>query len=252
MNQLITTKSSALVLLHGWGVNQAVWQNVKNQLSADIEVLTPDLPGFGAATNFPAPYTLDAAVAQLAQHIPDNSYLCGWSLGGLLAIALASQYPHKVKQLALVGASPCFLAQQSWPGMSPKVLQQFSVALSQNLSLTVERFLAIQALGSSSARDDIKQLKQAILAYDQPVAAAVQGALQLLADTDLRAEFSALTVPVVGCYGRLDSLVPVAVIEHLQQLQPKAHFCILPQASHAPFISHRPEFMQWLRQWLGL
>ena len=246
----MTTDKPGLVLLHGWGVNQGVWQGIRAQLADSVTLITPDLPGFGSQSDYPLPYSLDAVVAQLATQIPDNSYLCGWSLGGLLAIALASRYPEKVQQLGLIGASPCFVAADNWPGMQPVVLQQFAAALSQNLPLTIERFLAIQALGSSSARNDIKTLKQAIMAYPMPAQDAIAGALELL-HCDLRSEFAALRQPVAGFYGRLDSLVPVAVLTQLQQLQPKARFTVAEHASHAPFISHQQEFISLLQPHLS-
>ncbi|MDP5142269.1 pimeloyl-ACP methyl ester esterase BioH [Rheinheimera baltica] len=240
-----------LVLLHGWGVNQGVWRTIVAGLPDTIKILTPDLPGFGNATAFPSPYSLDAVLDFMAQDIPDNSYVAGWSLGGLLAIALAAKYPRKVKRLALIAASPCFLAQQDWPGMSAAVMQQFALSLKNNLPQTIDRFLAIQAMGSTSARNDTKQLKQAILAYPAPQAEAVEAALQLLSQCDLRAEFSTLNQPVAGYFGRLDALVPVSVVEKLKQLQPAAQFDIAGHASHAPFISHPDSFLIWLRSWLG-
>lgn len=240
-----------LVLLHGWGVNQGVWQSMRQRLPGDISVLTPDLPGFGSAAQFPQPYTLDTLCQQLAAQIPDGSAVCGWSLGGLIAMALAKRYPAKVSKLALVAASPCFLAQTGWPGMAPSVMQQFARALSDNLQQTIERFLAIQAMGSDSAKADTKALKQAIMAYPPAQPQAVAAALQLLAQTDLRAEFSALSLPLAGLYGRLDSLVPVKLVEQLQQLQPQGCFTVLPHASHAPFISHPDAFLAWLQQWLS-
>ncbi len=238
-----------LVLLHGWGVNQGVWQSISQRLPADIQLLTPDLPGFGYARQVPEPYSLDKVCELLALQIPDGSAVCGWSLGGLVAQALAKRHPHKVSKLALVAASPCFLARADWPGMVPAVMQQFARALSDNLQQTIERFLAIQAMGSDSAKADTKALKQAILAYPQAQPQAVAAALELLADTDLRAEFTTLAIPLAGLYGRLDSLVPVQVVEQLQQWQPHGHFSVLPHASHAPFISHSDQFLSWLMGW---
>lgn len=247
----MSTDKPRLVLLHGWGVNQGVWQGVVTQLQGAVDVLTPDLPGFGLCRDFPMPYTLEAVVDQLATQLPDHSYVCGWSLGGVIAIDLARRYPHKVQQLGLLASSPCFIADTDWPGMAKPVLQQFAAALSSNIALTIERFLAIQALGSSSARLDIKTLKQAIMAYPMAEPAAIEGALQLL-NSDLRPAFSSLSLPIVGYFGRLDSLVPVSVVEKLQQLQPAAQFDVAPHASHAPFISHLTEFEQWLKRWLGV
>lgn len=247
MNKTSTTAQPTLVLLHGWGVNQAVWQSTKAAMVDGINVITLDLPGFGDERQFPQPYQLSQVIEQLADKIPEQSYVYGWSLGGLVAIALAKQYPNKVKQLGLIAASPCFLHQPDWPGMAEPVMQQFAVALSKNLSLTIERFLAIQALGSASAKADIKALKQAILAYPEPEPAAISGALALLSTIDLRPALQQLSMPIVGCFGRLDSLVPIAMLPSLLQLNKTIQLTTLAEASHAPFISHPDAFITWLK-----
>lgn len=239
-----------LVLLHGWGLNRGVWQGVAPLLAKQYTVITPDLPGFGENRTYPASYQLIDVVAQLAAQIPNNSAVCGWSLGGLLAIALAKHFPHKVCRLALCAASPCFLAAADWPGMQANVLQQFATALSENIALTIQRFLAIQAMGSEHARADIQVLRQAIAAYPLPEPAAVTGALTLLAEQDLRHWLPTLSQPVSGCFGKLDSLVPVTMVSQLQQLLPNANFTVFEKASHAPFISHPHDFINWLTNWL--
>lgn len=239
----------SLVLLHGWGLNHAVWQQLIPYLIDDYQVLTPDLPGFGVNPSYPSPYSLSAVTAMLAAEIPDDSLVLGWSLGGLIATQLALIYPGKVKALALVASSPCFLAKEGWPGMEESVLSQFATALSKNLALTVERFLAIQALGSDTARQDIKALKQAVLSLPLPQPDALAGGLQLLADCDLRAKLAELQMPVAYCFGRLDSLVPAAIQHVLSQFCPAAEITMLPKASHAPFISHQADFLHWLRRW---
>lgn len=239
-----------LVLIHGWGLNHAIWQPIADALNADYQVLALDLPGYGLATRYPQPYSLEAITDQLAEQIPAQSYVLGWSLGGLVATQLALRYPAKVQSLALVASSPCFLQQPDWPGMNAQVMQQFAGSLSANLALTVERFLAIQAMGSVTARQDIKQLKHAVLSLPLPCSEVLSAGLEILASTDLRAELSQLKLPLFCCFGRLDSLVPVAITTLLPGIVPAAQICVLAKASHAPFISHQAEFLDWLKHWL--
>lgn len=239
-----------VVLIHGWGLNHAIWQPVADALVADYQVLALDLPGYGLATNYPTPYSLEAITDQLATLIPAQSFVLGWSLGGLVATMLALRYPAKVRSLALVASSPCFLQQPDWPGMNAQVMQQFAGSLSANLALTVERFLAIQAMGSDTARQDIKQLKQVVLSLPLPESSVLAAGLEILATTDLRPELAKLSMPLFCCFGRLDSLVPVAMTTMLAELAPRAQISVLAKASHAPFISHQTEFLHWLRQCL--
>lgn len=245
MDEQLKFSQNPIVLLHGWGLNHQVWSQLQLALPTQLDIYTPDLPGFGLSP-CPTTYDLDTVLAQLAAQIPAQSTVLGWSLGGLLAIALASRYPHKVKKLGLIASSPCFMATDNWPGMELAVMQQFAVQLQQDLAVTVERFLAIQAMGSSTARQDIKLLKQAVLSLPLPSALALQGALQLLQHLDLRQDFAALQQPVFAILGRLDSLVPAAIAALLQDLRPATQIELMQKASHAPFISHQQEFVSLL------
>lgn len=245
------TNTSTLVLLHGWGLNQQVWSQLLPQLPPQQPVLALNIPGFGGS-QAPAPYQLELVLDQLASQIPQQSVLVGWSLGGLLALLLASRHPAKVKTLGLVASSPKFLKGHDWPGMEGAVMRQFAQSLQQDLAGTVERFLAIQAMGSSSARQDMKQLRQAVLSLPLPTAPSLEQGLHWLAELDAREQLAALPHKVFGLYGRLDSLVPAAVLPLLQQLRPDADWTLLDKASHAPFISHPDYFLSWVLKLLAV
>jgi len=251
MSQPQTNCKPTLVLLHGWGVNHAVWSRLLELLPADQPVLALDLPGYGLDRQVPTPYSLAAVARQVAVQIPPDSLLLGWSLGGLIASQIALAEPAKVRALALLASSPCFMAQNEWPGMSAQVLQQFAQSLSTDLALTVERFLAIQSMGSNTARQDTRLLKQAVLALPLPEAAVLAAGLDLLQQCDVRDQLAGLTMPVTYCFGRLDSLVPVRIAELLPAYLPALRIHIFSKASHAPFISHSDEFVSWLSQWLA-
>ncbi|MCH8537232.1 MAG: pimeloyl-ACP methyl ester esterase BioH [Alkalimonas sp.] len=246
MAVITESRKPSLVLLHGWGMNHAVWQQWLPLLEQHWAVKTPDLPGFGESGQYPEPYQLDAVCQQLETELPESSVLCGWSLGGLVALALAARHPKRVKALVLLAASPCFMSQAGWPGMAATMFQQFQQQLSQNINQTIQRFLAIQAMGSPSAREDIKCLRQAILQQPVPQQVALEGGLALLAGTDLRHELSQLKLPVFAGFGRLDTLVPVALTDALLTCQPKVLVHRFEHASHAPFISHPHETAAWL------
>ena len=247
MAVITASRKPSLVLLHGWGMNKAVWQQWLPLLETDWTVSTPDLPGFGESNHYPEPYRLDAVCQQLEAELPESAVLCGWSLGGLVALALAARYPKRVKALVLLAASPCFMAQGHWPGMAEAMFRQFQQQLSQDINQTIQRFLAIQAMGSPSAREDIKQLRQTILQQPTAQPAALKGGLELLANSDLRDELTQLELPVFAGFGRLDTLVPMSVIDALSACQPKALIYRFEHASHAPFISHPDEATEWLQ-----
>ncbi|WP_075594301.1 pimeloyl-ACP methyl ester esterase BioH [Pseudoalteromonas sp. PAB 2.2] len=238
-----------MVLLHGWGMNQGVWQVIMPELTFfhDGAVRCLDLPGFGNAQSIPTPYTLHAAAEQLSSELNEGSILVGWSLGGLFALYIAAHWPDKVAKVLLVASTPFFAQHDDWPGIKPDVLNAFKDQLVSHREKTIERFLAIQAMGSESARDDIKQLKLLLNQYPAPKEQALSAGLDILQHDDLRAMFAQLTVPIVGIFGRLDALVPYRALKKMQALQPNFDYEVIDKASHAPFISHKAAFITALK-----
>ena len=245
-----------LVLLHGWGLNSACWQGIIPLLSAHYRLHLIDLPGCGFSYNQHSDsQSLAQISAALAAVAPAHAVWLGWSLGGLCASHFALAYPHRVSRLITVASSPKFVADidsgtEQWAGIKPQVLTQFQSQLQQDLALTIQRFLAIQALGCPSAKADIKRLKSLLLARPQPHSQALANGLMLLASTDLRDQLSQLQMPLFRCYGRLDSLVPLATVAWLDNELTHSPRHIFSASSHAPFISEPIEFVDKLHAFI--
>ena len=91
------------ILLHGLGQNSEDWAPIKNALEArGMSAITPDLFDLakGRGSDYPAVYQ---AFRELCASYEDKLDLCGLSLGGLLALDYAIQYPEKVNALVLIG-----------------------------------------------------------------------------------------------------------------------------------------------------
>lgn len=242
-----------LVLLHGWGLNSGVWEPISHYLEQHFRITLIDLPGFGRnATCLPESYTLETIASMVLDAIPDKCSLLGWSLGGLVAQHLAIYHSECIEKLVLVASTPKFAEAEAWPGIRDVVLQTFERQLEQDFSKTLDRFMAIQAMGSESARDDIKQIKTHIQRFPIPDNRALQAGLAILADTDLRQQVKFIKCPVFCLYGRLDSLVPHKAIEHISSLHSNARQHVFAHASHAPFISHPELFLQTLARLFNL
>lgn len=238
-----------IVMLHGWGMNSAVFTPLHSSLS-QYRVHYVDLPGFGNSSAIDG--GIDNWLEALITVLPENAIWVGWSLGGLVAMLAAIKYSQKMKGLITIASSPCFMAraEDKWPGIPPQVLAQFGQSLHKDLSKTVERFLAIQAMGSATAKEDIKQLRHLVLAKPLPNSNALIQGLKMLEEVDLRPKLNQIETPWLRIWGRLDGLVP----RHVPALMPKNvelyQDVILNKASHAPFISHTDEFLDEFVTWI--
>ncbi len=93
-----------LVLLPGWAFGPAALQPLCQALSEqspDLEVVVEPLPELADA---------DAWLDELDRRLPRNTWLAGWSLGGMLATQLAARRGDACRGLLTIASNPCFRA----------------------------------------------------------------------------------------------------------------------------------------------
>ncbi|HWX95512.1 MAG TPA: alpha/beta fold hydrolase [Solirubrobacteraceae bacterium] len=96
----------SVVLLHGFSATGRAWDGVADVLQGEGYLpLAPDLPGHGAAADDERPITFEACVRHVLAHAPERFALCGYSLGGRIALHVALSAPERVSRLALVSCS---------------------------------------------------------------------------------------------------------------------------------------------------
>jgi pimeloyl-[acyl-carrier protein] methyl ester esterase len=239
------------VLLHGWGVNNGVFRRLCEKLPSYLRIRLIDLPGFGRNNHINIGNAEFAEMTELlAAAMPDRAILMGWSLGGLFAQQLALTYPKKVIAVLQVCSSPKFVAEDDWHGIKPVVLKQFEHQLHHDHAKTVDRFLAIQAMGSATAKQDIKAIRELVARHGAPHPEALAKGLFYLHSVDLRSELGRSDVPTLRLYGAKDSLVPIKSLNAMEALCPASDKVVIEGASHAPFISHPDEFVTELDKYL--
>src|SRR4051794_29016355 len=94
-----------LVLLHGFTQTGRSWAPVAAALAERYKCFAPDLPGHGDASER-RPASFGAVTAYLAALKPERFVLCGYSMGGRLALHAALALGERVERLVLIGASP--------------------------------------------------------------------------------------------------------------------------------------------------
>jgi pimeloyl-[acyl-carrier protein] methyl ester esterase len=238
-----TSKGFPFLLLHGWGMHGGMWSHVAQQLAPSHRVHSIDLPGYGGSATC-TPYDLDTLVHNLSAQFDEPLSLCGWSLGGQVALRWAQLHPAQIDKLVLVAATPCFVQQQDWTcAMAADTLQEFSVALLQNYQQTLRRFLGLQLRGGERERELLADLRARLFAKGDPDVAALQGGLEILRDTDLRATLPQVNQPTLLVAGERDTLTPLPAMQYLLEVMPNAQLEIIKGAAHAPFLSHPEEFV---------
>lgn len=95
-----------VLMLHGWACDGDDWVWLASDFAADHRVILVDQRGHGRSTPTAGPYSakvLADDAAKLLRHLAiDSAVVVGHSMGGLVASALAVEYPEMVTALVLV------------------------------------------------------------------------------------------------------------------------------------------------------
>ncbi len=246
MNLHIESSGSGvpLLLIHGWGMHSGVWSELAKNLATQFRVITVDLPGHGYSKKV-MPFTLDAIVDELAAQLDESLAVCGWSLGGQIALHWAMRHPQQIRCLALVASTPCFAVRPDWLCAMPKpVLLEFAVALQQDSAATLRRFAALQVQGGERERETLAILRNLLLSRGEPRLEMLQAGLDLLRDVDLRNTLKEIKPPVLVMAGAQDGLTPLVASQYLASQLPNARLAVIEGAAHVPFLSHPDKFTE--------
>jgi len=260
------SSGAPLLLIHGWGMHGGMWNVVAEQLSQHSPVLAVDLPGHGYSkiekgegrrekgktSALPSPFSLDVIVDQLSARFDEPLALCGWSLGGQIALRWAQRYAEQVRRLVLVASTPCFARRIDWPCAMPvETLEEFGAALQQNYAQTLRRFLALQLHGSERERELLATLRSTLFSHGEPDMGALQTGLEILRDCDLRAELPGIEQTALVIAGERDMLTPPQASQYLAEHLADARLVTIKGAAHAPFLSHQTEFSAQVMEFLN-
>jgi pimeloyl-[acyl-carrier protein] methyl ester esterase len=233
-----TRGSEPLVLLHGWGLNLRVFDALADALATHYRVTAIDLPGHGRS-----PWTASLAAPQwlagIASLLPRAATLVGWSLGGQLALQLASQPELAVRRLVLIATSPRFVQAPDWPqGLTAATLRSFAEQLARDAPRTIADFLELQVRGSADAGAAQASLRHALQQHGSAHAEALRIGLALLEHNDLRELARRVDLPTLLISGQYDRVTSPHAAEALSRLMPQAQLLQIARAGHAPFLSH--------------
>jgi pimeloyl-ACP methyl ester carboxylesterase len=94
-----------VVLLHGFGGTRRTWDGVAARLERErYRPLAIELPGHGQAAG-ERPITFAGCAERVLAGAPDRFTLCGYSMGGRVALHTALAAPGRISRLVLISCS---------------------------------------------------------------------------------------------------------------------------------------------------
>lgn len=240
-----------VVMLHGWSMHSGVWHELAEGLAERFTLHLVDLPGHGQSDWQDGQFELPILLSELEKQLPDNAIWLGWSLGGLINLAMQQQYPEKVRKLILMAATPKFVSSDDWPcAMAPEVFDNFASNLEVDQQQTLQRFLMLQAKGAVQSRETIRELSEHLATQHTPQPEALKQGLALLLDSDLREALSQATCPLQLILGAQDTLIPASMPDYAAKLNAALQVTMINGVGHAPFIAQPQRCQELIEQFI--
>lgn len=227
-----------LLCIHGWGGSKESFMELREALRGTyIEILTPDLPGFGTEPEPPEPWGIDDYAEwverrcsflvdslldrETSQRANGALYVLGHSLGGQIAVKLALRGNLPIHHIFL--CAPAAIR----PRFSLRRTTGYLIAKCGRALLKLPGLSYLQPL----LRNTLYRLMRV---HDYEKASPVmQKTMIRVTHQDLTAELHKITVPTDLFWGTDDRLTPLKNGILMRKLIPKSTLHTFPATRHS-------------------
>jgi len=213
-------KGLPVVLLHAFPMSGAMWEPQLEALKS-FRVLIPDLRGFGG-TPLVGPWLIEHAAADVLGSFEGKAVFVGLSMGGYVALQIASAAPERVAGLVLCDT-------RAEPDANENKAKR-AAAIDFVRKNGVEAFLG-PFLKDAVVNQAAMGLLRGVAAKSSPEAVMVALAA-LAARPDAVPGLSKITAPTAVIVGSQDKITPLPLSEVMRSRIPGAELHIIPDAGH--------------------
>lgn len=242
LNTLDTGYGEPVVLLHGILGSTRYWSAIVEKLSQDHRAVAVDLLGYGES---PKPtdstYDFDAQIGSIRRTLADSGVdgpyrLVGHSMGALIALRLAAEYPSEVRSLTLFGM-PIYESKEKAreqiveSGIVPKYMVYGHVARFICSAMCTFRPMIgklVPMYRKDLPKDVVKDsVKHTWYSYSRSMQNIIEG-------QNVVKDLGRLSVPTTLVYGKSDELVRFNDVKSLQSLSENIQVVIKEGTHHFP------------------
>ena len=256
----VTGHGPSVILIPGLMCGGGVWDSTVEHLKDRYTCYVLTLPGFAGQPPIKAPI-LSKMRDEIESYVVDNKLaqpiLIGHSLGGTLALWLASDQPTMFSAVVSLDGVPALAALFN-PNQAPtSALDAASAIKARYASLDAARFAAANASSLPLLITDPKNVEKVAVEANRSDPASVGEAIAEMLQTDLRAEVVKITEPLLVFIpaGALTSDSALDALKARYEAQfhdaPEHKLALVPKARHFVMLDAPDLFFSQLDEFLA-
>jgi abhydrolase domain-containing protein 6 len=237
-------KGEPILFVHGFGMEKDGWGFFPIAFNERYRLILPDLPGFGENTRLDsATYDVPSQVTRLNRFVEklglNRFHLVGSSMGGYIAGYYASEYPDKVRSLALF--DPAGVNSPVASDMWRRYEATGETALVYRTREGFEELLRLLFYRIPPVPGPFKSYFSEQGASNYPFYRKVLRDLDQGGMVELEPRLSRVEARTLVVWGANDRILHVSGAEKFRKGLKKVKVLILDQCGHAPFFEKRKE-----------
>lgn len=251
-----------IFFVHGWLMHSRSWRTVMEALEATHFCIAIDLPGFAdsAKPRDRRVYTIDSYAATVLGTVDalgiGEFALIGHSMGGQIALQVASAVPDRVSRMAAIapvvtGRLQAFIRLVTVPQMAVGHLLPFAVP--PTAALFRHPRVAPIMFGTWFHRAPPAEVwrEEVIRATAPDIVTPAYWSVRSIMATDLTAQLSRIAAPTLIIAGRRDRVVPFQESVAAAERIPGGCLDLFDECGHFPFFEYPERFNTLVRSFFA-
>jgi len=231
----------ALVFSNSLGSDYRIWDPVMPYLRDKFRIIRYDQRGHGLSDATPAPYSIHDLVEDLTGLLNrlniDKAFVCGLSVGGMIAQGLAASYPRRVRALVL-----CDTAMQ----IGPACMWDERIAVIQKDGVGALTDPIMERWFTPAFRDSrVTDLRGYVNMLERTPVEGYIGTCCAIRDADLREAADSINRPTLVLCGDQDLATPPGLARELADAISGAKLSLIEGAAHITCVE-QPELFSRL------
>lgn len=247
-----STNAPAIILIHGFPLNKAIWKKQVEILMDSYRVIAYDIRGHGNTDtgndNFSIGLFANDLLSLMDALKIDKAILCGLSMGGYIALYAIENYPERLKALILCDTNCAADKPEAKEKRMKAIVSIREKGLEQYAEESLKKLFA--QISFSKQIEEIALVREMIMKTSKPSLIKTLHALAERKETCNRLQ--EIKVPVLIMVGKEDEITPPDIALALHDKIKNSTIQIIDNAGHLCNMENPEQFNDQLTGFLSL